>query len=226
MIVDFHAHILPGADHGCSNTEMSLRQIRSASAANVDVLCATSHFYPYADSVDSFMRRRNAAWERISGRLPENSPQIILGAETLVCAGMEHMEGLSQLMFGSGAILIEMPTITWTSELIDTVGAISQLCKERLVLAHVERYSPQDISLLMDYGIRGQINASSLCSHFGRQRLLKWIDEGKIAAIGSDVHGLDNSYSALKKAISILGGRCDAIMRSSAELLGISVDTH
>lgn len=221
MIIDFHAHVLPGVDHGCTNTEMSLRQISAASDAGVKILCATSHFYPHADSVSSFIRRRSASWETIADCLPDNSPKIILGAETLVCAGMEHMEGLSQLMFGSGVLLLEMPTIAWSGELIDTVEAISHICKNKLVLAHVDRYPPQDMELLLNYGIFGQINASALCSPFGRQRLFKWIDAGKIAAIGSDVHGLGKSYSVLSKAVSILGNRIDEITRSSADLLGV-----
>ena len=222
MIIDFHAHILPGVDHGCADTGTALRQLSLASDAGVGVVCATSHFYPHADTVKSYLERRSNGWAGIQDRLPENSPQVILGAETLVCVGMEHMEGLQRLMFGDGIILLEMPPSSWTSTLIETVEAIfKDICQGRMVLAHVDRYPPDDIERLMDYGIPGQLNAASLLSPLRRRRYMKWIDSGKIAALGSDIHGADKSYATLSKTVAFLGSRAESIMHSSAELLGI-----
>ena len=38
MFVDFHSHILPGADHGSQNIRTSLAQLRHAAAAGVDTI--------------------------------------------------------------------------------------------------------------------------------------------------------------------------------------------
>ena len=46
FLVDYHAHILPGCDHGSDGTETSKRQLEAAKAAGIETVCATSHFYP------------------------------------------------------------------------------------------------------------------------------------------------------------------------------------
>ena len=43
-VVDFHTHILPGADHGSDSVETTLRQLEFARDAGVKRLIATSHF--------------------------------------------------------------------------------------------------------------------------------------------------------------------------------------
>ena len=57
-MIDFHAHILPGADHGSDGLETSLRQLALAEEAGVDTIVATPHFYPQSDSFSEFLRRR------------------------------------------------------------------------------------------------------------------------------------------------------------------------
>ena len=42
-MTDFHAHILPGADHGSDGMETSLTQLALAEAAGVDTIIATPH---------------------------------------------------------------------------------------------------------------------------------------------------------------------------------------
>ncbi|MEE3459824.1 MAG: CpsB/CapC family capsule biosynthesis tyrosine phosphatase, partial [Candidatus Faecousia sp.] len=42
-MIDFHAHILPGADHGSDGLETSLRQLALAEEAGVDTIVATPH---------------------------------------------------------------------------------------------------------------------------------------------------------------------------------------
>jgi protein-tyrosine phosphatase len=46
MIIDFHAHILPGLDHGCKDLTTAVTQLKMAKKAGIDVVVATSHFYP------------------------------------------------------------------------------------------------------------------------------------------------------------------------------------
>lgn len=44
LSLDYHAHILPGCDHGSSSVDMSLKQINMAKEAGVQTICATPHF--------------------------------------------------------------------------------------------------------------------------------------------------------------------------------------
>ena len=46
-IVDFHAHVLPCADHGSSSVSTSLSQLSYAKGAGVKRIIATPHFYPH-----------------------------------------------------------------------------------------------------------------------------------------------------------------------------------
>ena len=75
--IDFHAHILPGCDHGSSNLETSLRQIALAKAAGVDVVCATSHFYGHQSSVEHFLDKRARCWLALREHLAADDPKVI-----------------------------------------------------------------------------------------------------------------------------------------------------
>lgn len=58
LSLDHHAHVLPGCDHGSDGLETSLRQLDMAAAVGIRTVCATPHFYPHRESVESFLRRR------------------------------------------------------------------------------------------------------------------------------------------------------------------------
>ena len=47
LSLDYHAHILPGCDHGSSSVDMSLKQMDMAKEAGIQTICATPHFYPH-----------------------------------------------------------------------------------------------------------------------------------------------------------------------------------
>jgi protein-tyrosine phosphatase len=42
--IDFHCHVLPGADHGSDSLACSLSQMKKAAAAGIDVIVATPTF--------------------------------------------------------------------------------------------------------------------------------------------------------------------------------------
>ena len=50
LSLDYHAHILPGCDHGSDGLVTSLKQVEMAASAGVKTICATPHFYPHKDS--------------------------------------------------------------------------------------------------------------------------------------------------------------------------------
>lgn len=219
MIIDFHAHILPGLDHGCNDVLTAVRQLQMAKKAGVDIVVATSHFYPHIDSVENFLFRRQKSWDMLQDKLPQDVPHIILGAETLICEGIEKMEGLADLACeGSSTILIEMPSISWKS-IYGTVEKINELFGGHVVVAHIERYEKKSVENLFNLGVSGQINIESFCKLKQKKHLLRWSENGAIAALGSDIHGTTNVYKKLRKVQNILDDKFMQIMQSSEKLL-------
>ena len=72
--IDFHAHILPGCDHGSDGWETSRRQLVLARKAGVGMICATSHFYGHHTSVERFLQKRQRCYETLMAHVPENAP--------------------------------------------------------------------------------------------------------------------------------------------------------
>ena len=210
-MLDFHAHILPGADHGSDGLQTSLRQLRLAEQAGIDTVVATPHFYPQTDRFAHFLEKR----ERTHAELMENyhgSLRILLGAEVHMCVGLDHLDGLEQLCIpGTNVMLCELPFRGLSAGLTDTFERMMDergLCP---VLAHVDRYDPDQIENLFGMGLLGQLNAEPLTHRMRRRRYLPWIDRGCIVALGSDIHGTEIGYSQYQKAADYLGERFDAI---------------
>ena len=105
MQIDFHAHILPGADHGSDGLATSLRQISLAREAGIDLLIATPHFYPRHEALGPFLARRAETYACLTEALPADAPRIRLGAEVQLCRGLNHMHGLEQLCAAAAWLL-------------------------------------------------------------------------------------------------------------------------
>ena len=90
-VVDFHSHILPGVDHGSDSLATTLYQLKSAKKHGISKIVSTSHFYPTAHSVEGFLKKRNAAYTVLKEQGGE-FPEIRLGAEVLLCNGIDRLE--------------------------------------------------------------------------------------------------------------------------------------
>ena len=218
-VLDFHAHILPGADHGSDGLQTSLRQLKLAEQAGIDVVIATPHFYPQADDFGHFRRKRRSAREQLLENY-QGPIRILTGAEVHMCVGLDHLEGLEALCIpGTNVMLCELPFRGLPAGMTET---FERLMDERdivPILAHVDRYDPTVINNLFGMGIQGQLNAEPLSHHFHRRRLLPWIDQGSVVALGSDIHGTEIGYSQYLKARDFLGERFDTIEARVRELL-------
>ena len=87
----------------------------------------------------------------------------------------------------------------------------------KVILAHVDRYSKENIEQLMDVGVDMlQINADSLDKLFKPKHILEWARRGKVAALGSDIHGSDaKAYKHFTKAKSVLGDSLEFLREKS-----------
>ena len=200
--IDFHAHILPGCDHGSVDIESSLQQIRLAKNAGVDVICATSHFYGQQKSVEDFLERRARSWLELKPQLEPDSPRIILGADVLAFEGIDRMPHIEDLcLMGTNMLLLEMPFTSWSEQLLASVEALCERRDLRIVLAHVDRYERNQVEKLLNLErVKGQVNVSAMAKHLQGGYLREWIKEGKIIAVGSDIHGTKTGYSEWQTA--------------------------
>ena len=223
-VTDFHTHILPGVDHGSYDLSTSLEQIRQIAAAGVDRVVATSHFYPTQLAVDEFLKKRNEACGRLLNAASGKCHlEVALGAEVLICPGIDEMEGLERLCVeGTKVLLLEMPMHnTWSDELLYTVENITELGIIP-VMAHIDRYPAENVEMLMELDVKAQINTGMFGKLFFNmpKNILEYIRSGQVVAIGSDIHKTEEKqYKAFKKALNSLGDYTGEIMCRTDELL-------
>lgn len=220
-MIDFHAHILPQVDHGCKNLKEAETQLRLAKEAGVDTVIATSHFYPHRETPEKFLRRRAAAYRQLSEELKTaDLPKVRAAAEVLVCRGMERIPQLEDLcIHGTRVLLLEMPFGAWNRELTDTVIKIKERRGLKVVLAHVNRYEEEGVQNLFDNGITGQINAEAAGKLFLKKWFRRWIEEGNIVALGSDIHGTEMGYKEFLKVQKYHRDNFEQLMRRAEAVL-------
>ena len=220
-IIDFHTHILPGADHGSSGIEDTRGQIALLNNAGVDTVVATPHFYPNRHTLEDFLYKVESSVEKLSS-IDIPRPRICLGAEVLYCDGIYNMQGLDKLCIrGTNILLLELPLDTWDDRLFDTVKELTE--RYTVVLAHIDRYiswQRDGIYSLIEIGALAQINAPSLFCRSERKLLTPLIESGDIYAVGSDLHGAEkNTVKRFAMVSKKLGDHYGEIMQKSNELI-------
>ena len=206
LTLDYHAHVLPGCDHGSDSVETSRKQLAMAAAARVRTVCATPHFYPHKESIPSFLQRREASARLLRENLTADAPQLQLGAEVLICDGMERLDGLPRLCRSeTNELLLEMPFYQWPEAIWDTLYALCERRDIKIVLAHAERYPPEAIEQLIRDNVALQLNSECLTRPLHRKRYLTWIKNGSVNYLGSDIHMLGDGYRAWEKCVKLLG---------------------
>lgn len=221
QIIDFHSHILPHVDHGSDSLATSLKQLKLMASHGVDVAVATSHFYPNEHRIDSFLKRRDESAERLLGAADSDAPKIVLGAEVLICDGLENMKGIERLCIGNtNYLMLEMPMGRWNISLFDTISNIKKLGIIP-IMAHIDRFLKLDVDSLIDLGVYVQVNADAVLSPVKRKRILRMIEDDLVVALGSDLHQYDKgTYKKFVKALTKLGPDTEKIMKKSQEIFG------
>ena len=226
-MIDFHAHVLPGVDHGSHDIAESGAQLALLKQAGVQTVVASSHFYPAQHTVDGYLERASRALTQIREEIaPESRPQLCRGAEVLLCESLDKMEGIERLCVeGTSCMLLELPFASWSDALIDTAFRMIQ-GKLTVVLAHIDRYRDRldMIHEMLDAGAYAQLNAEGLCGMFAVKRWQDDLTQGRVVALGSDLHGADRKaverFAALQKKLGENGAR---VMQASEALLADAV---
>ncbi len=220
-IIDFHAHILPHADHGSESIEETIGQLDMIRKAGVDAVVALPHFYPNRHEVSSFLEKINASTQKILEQAIE-SPRIYLGAEVLYYHSLEEMEGLDSLCIrGTKVLMLELPMEEWKQELLFTVEQLVH--RYTVVLVHIDRYLLYNydmIEQLLELGAYAQINVEALFSRKLKKLLKPFLESDRIVALGSDLHNLDKqAYKDFSDASRKLKNEYSVIMNRAAALL-------
>jgi protein-tyrosine phosphatase len=222
-IIDFHSHILPGADHGSSGIRTSLKQVSMIDNAGVDTVVATPHFYPNVIDSEDFLRMVDSTAEELRSSLKDSRVKICLGAEVLYCDGLESMDHIEKLCIrGTRVLLLELPMEDkWSDRLFYCVKTLAKTYT--VVLAHIDRYirsHKSDIEELLALGAYAQINAYSFASMGMRHKLASFLEGERVVALGSDLHGADEkSYERFLASRKRLGENFDRIMARTKALL-------
>ena len=224
-MIDFHSHILPGIDDGSKSSDMSLRMISALADQGVDTIAATSHYYATDRTPERFLQRRSEAFERIKGKLPEESPKILLGAEVLYFPGISRMDELPELCLeGTKLLLLEMPFTTWTENMVREVNELSHASPCTIMLAHIERYYfKQPASVwddLLNHGVLMQANADFFLPFATRRKALRLLREGRIHLLGSDCHNTTSRAPHMAEARETIRRRLGEEILDEIDSLG------
>ena len=224
MIIDFHAHVQPGSDHGCDSSQTALRQLELARDAGVGGVVAVSHYYPMRDSLEDYLRRRSRAQQKLQDLCSRDNslPQVFCGSEVTLCQGLDKLDGLPKLCIsGTNLLLVEMPSGKWNARLTDTLEQIRSEQGLDILLAHAERYETAQIEQLLREDYPCQLNYEAFARLLGTRKLHKWAEKGWVAALGSDIHGTSIGYKHLSNAQKSLGKQLfEQISQKSHQLMG------
>ena len=198
-IIDFHSHILPGIDDGARNMNSAMSMLEQVREQKVDYMVATPHFYASQDRIETFLQRRENAWDAFWSAIQEkgyqNQPHIILGSEVAFFDGISRAEDIPELtMRDTNILLVEMPFVPWTDRNIDEIHYLIKERNLRVLIAHLERFiwmpgNKKMIQSLLELPVTVQINAESFLEWKHRRALLKMFRDGTAHILGSDCHG-------------------------------------
>lgn len=206
---DFHSHILPGVDDGSRSVEESLEMLRMERSQGISHVMATPHFYANHDTPDNFLRRREAAWEKLNAAMASQRelPQVSFGAEVYYFPGISDSDALFQLTSGQKSfIMLEMPIAPWTESMFREIEAIYVKHGITPIIAHIDRY----IRPFRTYGIPDrlaelpvlvQANGNFFLRPATAPMALRMLKENRIHLLGSDCHNTSSRKPNLGKAV-------------------------
>ena len=210
-MTDLHTHILPGVDDGAKTAQNSIAMLQEQFRQGVDTVVLTPHYYPEREPLESFLRRRAAAWTELQEAvmaLPREElhclPRLVLGAEVAYVPGLHTMEGLQALCIGKTKnMLLELPFYVWDMQTIHGIYDFLGRAGVTPVLAHIERYfscqSKKLLNEVLSLGLPIQVGVQDLDRRFSpTMRLLK---QGKAHIIASDCHDLRMRRPAMGPAM-------------------------
>lgn len=193
-MVDIHAHILSGVDHGSSNIEESLKMLSDMESEGVtDVFC-TSHYYASKETPEDFSARYDLGFKELE-RVNTTSVKLHRGAEVSISRYFHYKEPHESLFLGNTRrILIELPFGDVLEDwVLDAVASLRDSYNVIPVIAHAEQYryfeaKPQKLLDFIALDAEIQVDAESFSMRSAKKVLKFLIKNGLIQYLASDVH--------------------------------------
>ena len=195
MKIDFHTHILPGMDDGAENESVSLQMLEMLKGQGIEIAVLTPHYYRDKNTVEEFLERRNASYNRLL-QAAENKdiPEIMTGAEVRMWRDMSREDLLPLCIENTNMILCEMP-FDYRDYVIDELEELP-FSGYVPVIAHIDRYfklyPPEKMKRIIDLKcVIYQVNTSALSGMTMRRQLLRMAAENQaVFVLGTDCHGI------------------------------------
>lgn len=225
-IIDFHSHILPNIDDGSDSVETSLLMIDAMLNQGVDTVVATPHFYAHKDRIETFLQKRQNAFEALKKSLPNESLNIVVGAEVAYFSGISKAQEITDLTIDKAEVLLlEMPFQVWNEEIIGEVRRLIYSRKLTVMIAHLDRYleikgNKPFIKKLLSLPVVIQLNAGEFLDRKGKRKLLKIIKQQDKVVLGSDCHNMNSRPPVLAKGRAVLGEECDKTVLQKIDEMG------
>lgn len=202
-MIDFHAHILPCADHGSKNIETSLKQVNLAKRAGISTIVATPHFYMNSDNIEAFVERREKSYNELMTALKQHNidMNIVKASEVTLEVDLFKIKDFSPLCIGNtNYMLLEMPMdLNWTPWHYSAVDELVAIGVEPII-AHINRYPTFYLNKLFEKDVLFQVNVEAFKHFSSRMKLIKKYNDGFVNLIGSDVHHFSmDTYYEFKK---------------------------
>ena len=220
MLIDLHAHILPGLDSVCPDRATAARRLRAARQAGVSVIAAASVYDPTTALPEDYLRRRDAALALLRQTLQPESPRLVPGAEVLWCPGLEALSALESLCFGAGNLLLRIQPGESPLAVAGSIAALRDRLGGAVLLTNAETLAPETAQLLFAKGAQCVLPFPALTQRSERTALQPWFAQGHVAALGSGARDAAHPYRALKRTARRIGAPWETVMRSAAELAG------
>jgi protein-tyrosine phosphatase len=203
VLVEIHAHILPGLDDGPQSLAESLSLAQAFLENGASHVVATPHFWP--GTFDNSLILCDLALESLRDELDRaglGALKLSLGGEVRLTEAILEMHALNTLPYlgefeGKKTLLLEMPDGHIP---LGTQQLLAWLINKNIVpiIAHPERNravrdTPQLAADLVQWGALLQITAGAVLGEFGPkvQAASHWLlDQNLVAAVASDAHNV------------------------------------
>ncbi len=210
-MIDFHSHILPDVDDGAQDIKMSLDMINESKAQGINTIVSTSHCYPKCEeSIEHFLLRRENSYNQLRNEMVNSDttfPKIYKGCEVNMLTDIAELKNIGDLCIeNTNYILVEMPYTPWKEWMLDSVYKLT-LSGLRPIMAHIDRYTVQDIenlSSLVDFGVVFQINGELFLDRKMKKIADKIMNDSYAHILGSDMHSMNKRKPNIADAKEVI----------------------
>lgn len=217
VIIDVHAHILPGVDDGSESLEESCKMLELAASQGIGAVIATPH-YSHSRGITGYPEKLEELKQEIQKKLPDF--QLYLGQETYckeeLFKDLENGQALS--LNGSRYVLVEFDPLVPYQNLYRGVRQLITMGYVPIV-AHMERYrclrEERNLQNLRQSGCLFQMNYDSLNGNIFQSET-RWcrnqIKKGYIHFLGTDMHRIDWRAPRIRESLKWLQKHTDEEM--------------